>query len=370
MNKKMLMMILLANGALLLAMEESLDEQLLKAVGQGRVGRVEWLLKRGANANAKKSYGATALMLSFNNEQLSRLLIAAGADVNATACGDQTPLMWAADKGNIGVCKLLIESGANVNARPNDFSCYQTPLIFAARNGHAQVCKLLIDNGADLTLTSMHKQSALHAAARDGHANTVMVLITAIPREGQQKIRQKITGLTAMKHAQPPLVRDVRRLITQEVINGLVNDQLTRIKQLILLPNKRGETARDVALVKHHPAIAEQLNLNNPESRERIRRQVEHNVRRVLFGEPVSREQLIKQQKKQTHYTILGVARNASQKQIKIAFNKLAMQYHPDKAQEHGYSLEEAQQLFIEVRQAYDVLSDPAKRAKYDATLK
>jgi molecular chaperone DnaJ len=60
-------------------------------------------------------------------------------------------------------------------------------------------------------------------------------------------------------------------------------------------------------------------------------------------------------------YDLLGVARDASQEEIKRAFRKLAMQYHPDRN-----AAEDAEDRFKEINAAYEVLSDPDKRAKYD----
>jgi molecular chaperone DnaJ len=62
-------------------------------------------------------------------------------------------------------------------------------------------------------------------------------------------------------------------------------------------------------------------------------------------------------------YDTLGVAKNASQDEIKKAYRKLARQYHPDR--NPGDEASEAK--FKEVQAAYDVLSDPDKRKQYDA---
>lgn len=62
------------------------------------------------------------------------------------------------------------------------------------------------------------------------------------------------------------------------------------------------------------------------------------------------------------YYKILGVERKASQDEIKKAFRKLAMKYHPDK----NPGDKKAEEKFKEINEAHEVLGDPQKRARYD----
>lgn len=63
------------------------------------------------------------------------------------------------------------------------------------------------------------------------------------------------------------------------------------------------------------------------------------------------------------HYSTLGVAKDATEAQIKAAYRKLARKYHPDVSK-----VEDAEAQFKRVQRAYDVLSDEVKRAHYDKT--
>ena len=63
------------------------------------------------------------------------------------------------------------------------------------------------------------------------------------------------------------------------------------------------------------------------------------------------------------YYAILGVSRDADEKELKRAYRKLAMKWHPDKNPDNQA---QAQAKFQEISEAYDVLSDPEKRRTYD----
>ena len=62
------------------------------------------------------------------------------------------------------------------------------------------------------------------------------------------------------------------------------------------------------------------------------------------------------------YYATLGVEKSASEDELKKAYRRLAMQYHPDK----NGGAKEAEEKFKEITEAYDVLRDPQKRAAYD----
>ena len=67
---------------------------------------------------------------------------------------------------------------------------------------------------------------------------------------------------------------------------------------------------------------------------------------------------------KRDYYEVLGVPKNANDDEIKKAYRKLAMKYHPDRNQ--GEAAAQAEVKFKEAKEAYEMLSDPEKRAAYD----
>lgn len=65
---------------------------------------------------------------------------------------------------------------------------------------------------------------------------------------------------------------------------------------------------------------------------------------------------------KRDYYEVLGVEKNANADEIKKAYRKAAIKYHPDK----NPGDKQAEEKFKEAAEAYDVLSNPDKRARYD----
>lgn len=65
------------------------------------------------------------------------------------------------------------------------------------------------------------------------------------------------------------------------------------------------------------------------------------------------------------YYKILGVTKDSNQIQIRKAFRKLALQYHPDK----NKNSEESKHKFMEIVKAYEILSDEKSRERYDSNI-
>jgi ankyrin repeat protein len=175
------------------------ESPLMTASRTGSVEAVKTLLFHGANVNAKEvSRGQTALMWAVAQQHLevARLLIEAGADVEARTLsyaqrvsldgerpndvapadyqkGGSTPLLFAARVGDLESAKLLLAAGANVNdTAPDGMSA----VVLATRSGHEKFAQFLIEQGADPNAADAG-YSALHAAVLMGDLGLVKTLL-------------------------------------------------------------------------------------------------------------------------------------------------------------------------------------------------
>jgi ankyrin repeat protein len=171
---------------------------LVFAAREGDVESAELLLRAGANVNQTTEYGWTPLLTATNNRhyQLASTLIDWGADVNLANKGGWTPLYLATDNRNIeggdypvpkadldhlAFIRLLLDHGANPNARVKDntlsrtiftmqwfFEDGATPFVRASQSSDLALMKLLLAYGADPKIPTAHSDTALTAAAGIG----------------------------------------------------------------------------------------------------------------------------------------------------------------------------------------------------------
>lgn len=75
---------------------------------------------------------------------------------------------------------------------------------------------------------------------------------------------------------------------------------------------------------------------------------------------------LLKRSKQKDYYKVLGVSRDADERTIKRAYRQLTKQYHPDKATARGIPREETEKKMATINEAYEVLSNPELKARFD----
>jgi ankyrin repeat protein len=159
---------------------------------------IKALLDAGADVNGVGKDGETPLMVlaRSSNVEAARLLLERGADVNAKeAWREQTALIWAAAQKQPAMVKVLLEHGAEPNARSkvNDWDSqvsgekrrqYRpfgglTALMYAAREGCADCARALVEGGADIDLAGSRGITPLIMALENMHFDTAAYLLEA-----------------------------------------------------------------------------------------------------------------------------------------------------------------------------------------------
>ena len=156
------------------------ETPLMAAVDRGHIDAATLLLDRGADVNARESNGGqTALMWATANRlpDIVKLLLDHGADPRARSKGGFTPLLFAAQQGDVESGRLLLHAGVDVNDRTDRDR--KTALMIAAASGNGDFAALLLDGGAEPDLSDESGFAALHYAALDGDGAEVVRTLLA-----------------------------------------------------------------------------------------------------------------------------------------------------------------------------------------------
>jgi uncharacterized protein len=183
------------------------ETALMTVARTGAVEAAKVLLAHGADVNSKEQWRQqTPLMwaVAESHPEMAQELIAHGADVNARQVtwnwerqvtkeprekwmplGGLTPLLFAARQGCVECARILVKAGAEVNAAdPNNIS----PVLMAAINGHYDVAAFLLDQGADPNIADETGRTALYAAV-DMHT------MPASNRPSPDEVENKLTSM-------------------------------------------------------------------------------------------------------------------------------------------------------------------------------
>jgi ankyrin repeat protein/aminoglycoside phosphotransferase (APT) family kinase protein len=139
---------------------------------------VKMLLDAGADVNAQGGEYGNALQAASreSHETVVKMLLDAGADVNAQGGYYGSALQAASAGGHETVVKMLLDAGADVNAQGG---YYGSALQAASREGHETMVKMLLDAGADVNAQGGYYGTALQAASEGGHETVVKILLDA-----------------------------------------------------------------------------------------------------------------------------------------------------------------------------------------------
>jgi ankyrin repeat protein len=302
---------------------------LIKAVEQNNVALVRLLLDKGVNVNIKDSQGIPLLHTSVMNDQreITQLLLAKGADVdtqcsttfyfadgvhtesvtfigrtalhwarepeqielllanganiNATDCEGQTPLYSAVCLGRVDTVRVFLARGAKVDVRENRWG--HTPLHAAVISVEPEVVELLISHGADVDARDKRDCTPLHFAVLSS-LRAEPEIVEQLPAYGAEvnaeydhRVTQfrlsnfaKCSGVVKLlldngadANAQNASGMTALHLASERGHRCLVDMLLTRGAD-VSIKNNKGETPLDMAVQKGHSDIAELLRNAGP----------------------------------------------------------------------------------------------------------
>ncbi|RYP64442.1 hypothetical protein DL771_008746 [Monosporascus sp. 5C6A] len=133
-----------------------------------------------------------------DSQQLSRV------PGSGHSTGGQIPLLWAAANGRLAVLKLLVEKGAQLEARDND---NKTPLMIAAQNGHEAMAKLLVEKGAQLEAKNNNGWTPLMFAAGQGHEAMAKLLVKKSAQLEAKSNNNKTPLIVAAQYGQKAVAK-------------------------------------------------------------------------------------------------------------------------------------------------------------------
>jgi len=272
-------------------MNEVASGVLLNAVVQNDVAEIRELIALRADVNYADEWGNTPLILAAQEGHIGvvKILLEHGALVNARTKNKVTALWKAAFNGHAPVVRLLLENGASVNMA-NKWGV--TPLLTATQNKHLEVVKILLAFGANANIQAAgdNNRTALTQAADLGHIEIVIALLTMIPTADAEAYF--VLASSMKKNPALQTNADTRRMVMQNFLDALIKKRQRHVLRMIALRTKDGKTAREIALKKDHYAIADLLDISTPETRERILKMVEANVKQAIRSQSRSVRQI------------------------------------------------------------------------------
>ncbi len=163
---------------------------------------VELLLQFGADVNYVNEDRGNPISSAFGNIKITNLLLEAGANIDAKDIDCKTCLMYAAGHGNKNLVEFYLSKGADVNATDcsvDESDASKTALTMAACMGHAEIVDLLLKKGSNINFQStLRLTTALIEAAIFGRKEVVQLLLVS----GANSKVIDSEGKTALAYAQ------------------------------------------------------------------------------------------------------------------------------------------------------------------------
>ncbi len=195
---------------------------ILNAVSEGNVDVVKMYLADGLDLNLKyEQWRSTTLLhraVAADQEEIVKLPIDKGADVNAKDINSNAPLSLTGIHGNVSVADLLVSAGAGLNYK--GFGGW-TPLHMAAFKGHINLVNYFVTiRGAEVEIKDDGGTTAMHCAAFKGHDNVICLLfikdadVNAMGEKGTTPLDAAIEG---GQHESATLIRSIGGMTFEEL---------------------------------------------------------------------------------------------------------------------------------------------------------
>jgi len=216
------------------------SDSLTQAVRKSDIEKTKSLLEQGVSPNTEYTNGVPLVFLAVESgdEVIIDLLLENGADPNAVA-KNSMPLFIAAayqsGQCSVNLLKTLVHHGANPRSRETQMG--MTPVIAAAQMGHLKCLEYLMTFDSKDNI-DMFGGNAIYSAAIGGHTDVIEYLISA-----GHSLEKGPTNFTPLMMAAAGGHIESVKLLIKNGANECNKDE-------------RGRVARDVALLKNHPDIA------------------------------------------------------------------------------------------------------------------
>jgi len=195
--------------------DTDLDQQLILASEQGDIGAVQRLLDQAISVHVRDAQGRTGLLAATqgNHIEVAKLLIEAGADVNAQSDIKDSPYLLAGARGYLNILRMTLDHGADLNST-NRYG--GTALIPACERGHVETVRELLNTNIDVNHVNNLGWTALLETVilGDGgprHVEIVRMLIKA----GANLNLADRDGVTPLQHAKQRHFKEMVGLLIQ-----------------------------------------------------------------------------------------------------------------------------------------------------------
>jgi ankyrin repeat protein len=182
------------------------------------------------------------------------LVVEHSQDVSARGFDEkETPLHVASRRGHVDIAQLLLEHGADVDARDN---AELTPLLLASREGHAELGRILLEHGADTEARDNDKRTPLFLAVENEHVEVTRILL----EHGADTEAREANDMSPLEHASIIGYVEIARLLLEHGGDARSQDENHDTPLHFASANGRHAVAQ---MLLEHDADANAQNTNN-----------------------------------------------------------------------------------------------------------